>query len=110
VVAVSLDYDDKVAKKQLKEAAVAPLSKVKAKLAELDDWNQQAIHDVVHGVAEALELKMGKVGMPLRIALTNGRPSPSIDTIIYLLGKERTLRRIDKALDYVAQHETENKA
>jgi glutamyl-tRNA synthetase len=73
-------------------------------LAVLADWNQQAIHEIVHGVAEELELKMGKVGMPLRAALTNGTPSPSIDTIIYLLGKERTLRRIDKALEYIAQH------
>lgn len=97
------EYDDKVASKQLKQAAIAPLTRVKEKLSELDDWNQQAIHDIVHGVAEELELKMGKVGMPLRIALTNGQPSPSIDTIIYLLGKERTLRRIDKALEYIAQ-------
>jgi len=94
-------YEEKVANKQLKEAAAAPLTKVKEKLEVLKDWNQQAIHDIVHGVAEELELKMGKVGMPLRIAMTGGQPSPSIDTTIYLLGKERAIRRIDKALDYI---------
>ncbi len=99
-------YDEKAANKQLTQAARSPLTKIKEQLAGLEDWNQAAIHDIVHGVAEALGLKMGKVGMPLRIALTGGQPSPSIDMIIYLLGKERTLRRIDTALDFIVQRET----
>ncbi len=101
------EYDEKVASKQLKQPAAAPLKLTKERLTSLDDWNQQAIHDIVHGVAEELELKMGKVGMPLRIAMTGGQPSPSIDTIIYLLGKERAMRRIEKALDFIASHDAE---
>ncbi len=95
------EYDEKMANKQLKIAALEPLSKIKEKLQTLQDWNQQAIHDIVHGTAEELGLKMGKVGMPLRVALTGGKPSPSIDLIAYLLGKDRSVRRIDKALAYI---------
>ncbi|MGD8407910.1 MAG: glutamate--tRNA ligase [Thiohalophilus sp.] len=96
-------YDEKVANKQLKAAAAEPLQLIRKKLDELDDWQQQGIHDVIHGAAEELELKMGKVGMPLRVAVTGGAPSPSLDLTVYLVGRERSLKRIDMALDYIQQ-------
>jgi glutamyl-tRNA synthetase len=97
------EFDESMAKKQLKLAAEAPLSLVKDKLAALTDWTQQAIHDVIHGAAEELDVKMGKIGMPLRVAVTGGAPSPSLDLTVYLIGKEACLRRIDKALAYIEQ-------
>ena len=65
-----------MAKKQLKIAAEAPLVLVEQKLEALTDWSQQAIHDVIHSAADELDVKMGKVGMPLRVAVTGGQPSP----------------------------------
>ena len=96
-------YDEKVANKQLKAAASEPLQRIRQKLAELADWQQQAIHEVIHATADELELKMGKVGMPLRVAVTGGAPSPSLDLTVYLIGRERSLKRIDMALDYIQQ-------
>jgi len=93
--------DPKVGKKQLKAAGQQPLEVIQKKLTELDDWNQEAINHIIHGTAEELELKMGKVGMPLRAAITNGVPSPGLDVTILLVGKERTLHRIGLALDYI---------
>jgi len=52
-------------------------------------------------VAAALDLKMGKVGMPLRVAVAGCGASPSIDITLQLLGKEKTLRRIDQALAFI---------
>ena len=95
------EFDEGMAKKQLKVAAEAPLLLVKQKLEDLADWNQQAIHDVIHGAAEELDIKMGKIGMPLRVAGTGGEPSPSLDLTVYLIGKAPCLRRIDKALAYI---------
>ena len=89
------------AKKPLKAAAEAPLSLVKQKLEALTDWTQESIHEVIHGTAEELDVKMGKVGMPLRVAVTGGAPSPSLDLTVYLIGKDACLRRIDKALAYI---------
>ena len=96
-------YDEKVANKQLKAAALQPLQSIRQKLADLADWKQDAIHEVIHATAEELELKMGKVGMPLRVAVTGGAPSPSLDLTVYLIGRERSLKRIDMALDYIQQ-------
>ncbi|MDH5396030.1 MAG: glutamate--tRNA ligase, partial [Gammaproteobacteria bacterium] len=44
-----------------------------------------------------------KVGMPLRIAVTGGTPSPGLDLTMYLIGQAACNRRIDKALDYIQQ-------
>jgi len=99
-------FDEKAAKKQLKAAAVEPLSLIKTKLNALDDWDQQAIHDIIHGAAEELDMKMGKVATPLRVAVTGGQPSPSLDLTVYLVGKQNTLSRIDMALDFIANRES----
>ncbi|MFP4611260.1 MAG: glutamate--tRNA ligase [Thiohalophilus sp.] len=96
-------YDEKVANKQLKAAALEPLQLLRRKLSDLSDWQQSPIHDAIHSTAEELNLKMGKVGMPLRVAVTGGAPSPSLDLTVYLIGRERTLNRIDMALAYIRQ-------
>ena len=96
------EFDEKMAKKQLRPVAAEVLQTAQADLNALNDWNIEAIHDVIHGVAEKLNIKMGKVGTPLRVAVTGGAPSPSLDLTVYLIGKEACHRRIDKALEYIA--------
>jgi len=95
-------FDEKMAKKQLRPVATEVLQTAQADLNALGDWNIEAIHDVIHGVADKLDVKMGKVGTPLRVAVTGGAPSPSLDLTVYLIGKEACNRRIDKALEYIA--------
>ena len=97
------EFDEGMAKKQLKAAAEEPLKLVKQKFEALADWTQEAIHEAIHATAEELDVKMGKVGMPLRVAVTGGQPSPSLDLTVYLIGKEPCLRRIDKALAYIEE-------
>lgn len=97
------EFDEKMAKKQLRPVAAEVLQAAQSALKALDNWNIEAIHDVIHGVAEQLEIKMGKVGTPLRVAVTGGAPSPSLDLTIYLIGQEASDRRINKALEYIAQ-------
>ena len=95
------DYDAKAASKNLKPEAVTPLTRLRESLAALQDWRAEPIHAVVQSTAEALELKMGKVAQPLRVAVSGGTVSPPIDVTLALLGRERTLARIDRALAYI---------
>ena len=97
------EFDAAMAKKQLRPVAAEALEKVQAALSELSDWNAETIHEVINKVAEALDVKMGKVAMPLRVAVTGGAPSPSIDLTMSLVGQEACLRRISKALDYIKE-------
>ncbi len=93
-------YDEKAAKKSLKEGALEPLQKAKELLAQCN-WQREAIHDVVKQVVEILDVGFGKVAMPLRVAITGGAPSPDLDLTLYLVGRESTLRRIDQAIDFI---------
>jgi glutamyl-tRNA synthetase len=98
-------FEEKAAKKHLRPVAKAPLELVKRKLATLDDWTAEAIHKAINDSAEELSVGMGKVGMPLRVAVTGGGNSPSLDLTIALIDKDKVLTRIDLALAFIAERE-----
>ena len=96
-------YDEKAASKNLTADAAAPLQAVHDGLAALIDWQAEPIHGVVKQVGEDLDLKLGKVAQPIRVAMTGNTISPPIDATLALIGKERVLARLQKALDYIAK-------
>ncbi len=63
--------------------------------AVLPVFNKEAIHTAMQDTAAKLGLGMGKVAMPLRVALTGGTQSPSIDATAALLGKAKVLARLE---------------
>lgn len=98
-------FDDNAVKKHLSLAAKEPLTVIKNKLSVLIDWQTEKIHQIIQQTADELELGMGKVGMPLRIAVTGGGQSPAIDGIICVIGKRKVIARIEKAITYILAHE-----
>jgi glutamyl-tRNA synthetase len=94
-------YDEKSAKKNLRPVALEPLQRARAALAALAVWTPEGLHAAVERVAEALEVKMGKVAQPLRVAVVGRAASPGIDVTLHLVGREACLRRIDRALAYI---------
>jgi len=98
------EFDEKTAKKAFKAAAIEPLERVREKISALTDWNREALHECIHQTVDELEIGLGKLGMPLRLAVTGGSPAPDLDLTLYLIGREASLRRIDKALDYIRRH------
>lgn len=100
-------FDDSAAKKHLRAAAREPLQRLKAafELMAHEDWTPESLEHVVAGVTQELEVNMGKVAQPLRVALVGRAASPGIDVTLQLVGKEATLRRIDRALAYIDRRE-----
>jgi len=94
-------FDENAAKKALKTGADAALEAVKAKLAALPEWKREDIHGAVEATVGELGVGFGKVAMPLRVAVTGGAPSPDLDLTLALVGREATLRRIDKAIEFI---------
>ncbi|HEX5056036.1 MAG TPA: glutamate--tRNA ligase [Gammaproteobacteria bacterium] len=96
-------YDEKAAAKSLVSGAEKPLSLIYEKLHSMsgDTWGQENIHKAVENTGAELGVGMGKVGQPLRTAITGGAPAPSIDLTVYLTGRERALARIERALDFI---------
>ena len=70
------------------------LASVHATLSGLPDWDHDALDVAVREVAEAKQLKLGKLAQPLRAALTGKTTSPGIFDVLVLLGKDESLGRI----------------
>ncbi|MCY7295203.1 glutamate--tRNA ligase [Alteromonas sp. a30] len=98
-------FDEKAAKKHLRPVAKAPLELVSQKLTALEQWDPESIQAAINATAEELEVGMGKVGMPLRVAMTGSGNSPSLDVTLALLKQSDVEQRINKALKYIADRE-----
>ncbi len=99
-------YATKAAKQHFKPGVSAVLETLDRDLSGLDEWSMDATQAAVEATAERLELKMGKVAQPLRVAVTGNSASPGIGQTLYLLGREETLQRVQRALDYVNKQAT----
>jgi glutamyl-tRNA synthetase len=93
------EYDPAAVKKWFKTNTGEVLDRCLEKLKAVDEWKAEKLHHVVEEVAAEMEIGMGKVGMPLRIAVTGRGVSPGIDVTMELVGRDRTLARIAKAKD-----------
>jgi len=97
------DYAEGSARKHLRPVVLKPLRAVRERLAALERWDPQAIHDAISGAAEEAGLKLGRLGQPVRVAVCGRAVSPPFDVTLALVGRERTLSRIDRAIAFVAE-------
>ena len=96
-------YDEAAVAKHLKPGAEVPLARARELLAALPEWNADAVMAALQEVAASLELGMGKVAQPLRVAITGTQVSPDISWTVYLAGREEALKRIDAAIQRIPQ-------
>ncbi|ROP63011.1 glutamyl-tRNA synthetase [Enterobacter sp. BIGb0383] len=101
------EFDADAAKKHLRPVARQPLEVVRDKLAALSDWTAENVHQAIQATADELEVGMGKVGMPLRVAVTGAGQSPGLDVTVHAIGKTRSVERINKALGFIAEREAQ---
>ena len=92
------DYDTRAAAKHLTPEAVSGLQAMHTQLAALVTWSRPPIHAMLETVAAGLGVKLGKIAQPVRVAVTGGAVSPPIDVTLELLGRERSLNRLDRAI------------
>ncbi len=97
------EFDEAAARKHLRPVVLEPLLRLRERLFELLDWEREALHQAVENVASEFDIKLGKIAQPLRVGLTGGPVSPSIDDTLYLIGRRRCLQRLDRALDFIKQ-------
>ncbi len=95
-------YNDKDAAKHLGADSALLLDELRAALANLGDWTTLTLHETVNGFAEAKGLGLGKIAQPIRVAIAGMAITPPIDVTLFLLGRERTLARLQAAVAYSA--------
>ncbi len=95
-------YDQKAAAKNLTRETVPILQALSEALQGLADFDAGSVHAAIAAVATRFALGLGKVAQPLRVALTGGAVSPPIDLTVALLGRDRSVARIQRALQWLA--------
>lgn len=93
--------DPKAAKKHLRLVILEPLKVVRDSFSKIDEWSTESISEVIEQVADDFEINMGKLGQPIRVAVTGGSVSPPIDVTVSLIGQERVVRRLDDAIEMI---------
>jgi glutamyl-tRNA synthetase len=98
-----LAFDEKAKNKFLKPEVAPLLEMVVEELSHFDDFTEKEaeIESIVKGIVEKEGLKLGKLAQPIRVALTGKTVSPGIYDVITLLGRTRTLKRLNEALDFI---------
>jgi glutamyl-tRNA synthetase len=97
------EIDAKAVKKNLRPVILDPLKAARDALAELPEWTKEGIAKTIEDTAARFELNLGKLGQPLRVAVTGGPVSPPIDVTVWLVGRERALVRLDRALEMIRE-------
>jgi glutamyl-tRNA synthetase len=87
-------YDEKMVRKHLKPEALRLLNVLLGKLETVENWQKDILQVCINDVVASEDIGYGKLAQPLRVAVTGGSVSPSIDLTLYLLGREKSLARL----------------
>jgi glutamyl-tRNA synthetase len=92
------EYDHTQADKYLTAESIPLLRQFRDKLMTITDWQPAVLHDCLKACVEAAGIGLGQLAQPVRFAVTGTTVSPSVDLTLALLGKEKTLIRLEKGL------------
>ena len=98
-----VDFDEKAALKFLTSESSGLMLKLRNELSKIDTFSSENVKSAFHRVMEEEAVKLGKLAQPVRVAITGGTISPGIFETLSLLGKDRSLHRLDEALAKVNQ-------
>lgn len=94
-------YDEDAVKKHLRPVTLAPLTALYERLNGVVDWNKDSLQECINEICVEFDINMGKIAQPLRVAVTGASMSPSIDMTLTLLGQQKVVARLEKALDMI---------
>jgi glutamyl-tRNA synthetase len=97
------DYESGAAKKYMKAASLGPLSELAFRLNSQPEWTLDSIEKVFASTLDAFELKMGKLAQPVRVSLTGTATSPGIYETLFMLGREKTISRLQSGVEYLEE-------
>ncbi|MFI4819001.1 MAG: glutamate--tRNA ligase [Enterobacterales bacterium] len=84
------------------------LNKILNKIYKIKDWNKDNIKNAIYETSYDLGVKFNAISMPLRVAVTGSKCSPSIDITIYEIGKIRSIYRIEFAINFIIKNQSLN--
>ena len=92
-------YDESVIKKRWKPDSAKILKKFSDKISDLNPTSKEDFETALKTTAEELNTSPGNVIHPLRLATTGVGGGPGIYDIVYIIGKEETIKRISAIIE-----------
>jgi glutamyl-tRNA synthetase len=96
------EFDPQAAEKFLKMETLPVYEAVIGRLECLTDLSYQGIEAMFKEICADMGVKLGQVGPPVRVALCGTTTSPGIYEVIEVLGKGETVKRVKRAMEYIA--------
>ena len=96
-----ISYSQKGDNKFLKNDVLELLEGIKVCLEKTFDFSQKGLEKIFTAFMEERQIKLGKIAQPLRVALTGKTASPGLFEVMEILGKEKVLLRIEKAISHI---------
>jgi len=100
-----ITYEEKGDKKFLKPSVLDLMEIITARIEALTDFTEKNLENLFLSVMEEKQIKLGKIAQPLRVALTGKTASPGLFEVMSVLGKEKGLARMRKAIDHIQKKE-----
>ena len=99
-------FDEKAARKQFKQSSAAILQQASDNLMQLDKWDPSIIQRTLDSCVASLGIGFGKLGQPLRLAVTGGTQSPSMADTLALIDQSEVIARLQRAIEICAESES----
>jgi glutamyl-tRNA synthetase len=93
-----IEYDEKAKAKFLNEKSYDLLIELKDNLSAVADFSAHEIEKAFKAIIEKHDIKLGDLAQPVRVAMTGSTESPGIFEVLEIIGKEKTLKRLEKAI------------
>lgn len=100
-IAEDVEYNEKAKAKFLNDKSLPYLSELKDDLAVAGDFSTSELEKIFKTITDKHGVKLGNVAQPVRVAITGGTESPGIFEVLEIVGKEKTLRRLGKAIQII---------
>jgi glutamyl-tRNA synthetase len=96
-------YEEKAAKKFLKPTVLKALQLLIDQFEILADFSEERLESAFKAVMDQTALKLGKIAQPVRVALTGKTASPGIFEVSAILGKDKVISRLNKAIRFIEE-------
>jgi len=97
-IAEDVQFDEKAKAKFLNEKSKALLIELRDSLSSIADFTTTELEKIFKAIIEKHNAKLGALAQPVRVAITGGTESPGIFEVLEVLGKDKTIKRLERAI------------
>ena len=99
-----IEYEEAAQKKFLTPETLPVFETLISRLSSLDNFQAPEMQNIFKEIMEGRGVKMVQVAQPVRVALTGGTVSPGIFEVMEILGKDKVIERLKRAIHHISQY------